>query len=102
LTALRGLATLNRSDPRRPEILDGGALRRDPRAGRALPSGAPGRPEAPGGAIILSTDCGFGRERLARRIAFYKRVAITLGANLARRELGLPQAPVLAADPRFA
>jgi methionine synthase II (cobalamin-independent) len=52
--------------------------------------------------IILSTDCGFGREGLARRIAFYKCVAITLGANLVRRELGLPQAPVPAADPRFA
>jgi 5-methyltetrahydropteroyltriglutamate--homocysteine methyltransferase len=52
--------------------------------------------------LILSTDCGFGREGLARRIAFYKCVAITLGANLVRRELGLPQAPVPAADPRFA
>jgi hypothetical protein len=36
------------------------------------------------------------------RIAFYKCVAITLGANLVRRELGLPQASVPAADPRFA
>jgi 5-methyltetrahydropteroyltriglutamate--homocysteine methyltransferase len=52
--------------------------------------------------LILSTDCGFGREGLARRIAFYKCVAITLGANLVRQELGLPQAPVPAADPRFA
>jgi len=38
----------------------------------------------------------------ARRIAFYKCVAITLGANVVRRELGLPEAPVPAADPRFA
>src|SRR5262245_61060945 len=30
--------------------------------------------------LILSTDCGFGREGLARRIAFYKSVAINLGA----------------------
>ena len=52
--------------------------------------------------IILSTDCGFGREGLARRIALYKCVAITLGVNLVRRELGLPQAPIPAADPRFA
>jgi 5-methyltetrahydropteroyltriglutamate--homocysteine methyltransferase len=52
--------------------------------------------------LILSTDCGFGREGLARRIAFYKCVAITLGANIVRRELGLPQIPVPAADPRFA
>jgi 5-methyltetrahydropteroyltriglutamate--homocysteine methyltransferase len=52
--------------------------------------------------LILSTDCGFGREGLSRRIAFYKTVAITLGANLVRRELKLPEAPVPAADPRFA
>jgi 5-methyltetrahydropteroyltriglutamate--homocysteine methyltransferase len=51
--------------------------------------------------LILSTDCGFGREGLARRIAFYKTVAITLGANIVRRELGLPQTPVPAADPRY-
>jgi methionine synthase II (cobalamin-independent) len=56
----------------------------------------------PPGRLILSTDCGFGREGLARRIAFYKCVAITLGANLVRQELGLRQAPVPAADPRFA
>jgi 5-methyltetrahydropteroyltriglutamate--homocysteine methyltransferase len=52
--------------------------------------------------LILSTDCGFGREGLARRIAFYKCVAITLGANIVRRELGLPQTPVPAADSRLA
>jgi 5-methyltetrahydropteroyltriglutamate--homocysteine methyltransferase len=52
--------------------------------------------------LILSTDCGFGREGLARRIAFYKCVAIALGANIVRRELGLPQTPVPAADSRFA
>jgi 5-methyltetrahydropteroyltriglutamate--homocysteine methyltransferase len=51
--------------------------------------------------LILSTDCGFGREGLSRRIAFYKCVAITLGANLVRRELKLPEIDVPAADPRF-
>jgi 5-methyltetrahydropteroyltriglutamate--homocysteine methyltransferase len=51
--------------------------------------------------LVLSTDCGFGREGLARRIAFYKCVAITLGANLVRRELGLPEVEIRAADPRF-
>jgi hypothetical protein len=40
--------------------------------------------------------------RLSRRIAFYKCVALVQGANLVRRELGLPEAPVPAADPRFA
>jgi 5-methyltetrahydropteroyltriglutamate--homocysteine methyltransferase len=51
--------------------------------------------------LILSTDCGFGREGLARRIAFYKSVAINLGANLVRRELKLPEVPIPAADARF-
>ena len=51
--------------------------------------------------LILSTDCGFGREGLARRIAFYKCVAINLGANLVRRELKLPEVSIPAADPRF-
>jgi 5-methyltetrahydropteroyltriglutamate--homocysteine methyltransferase len=51
--------------------------------------------------LILSTDCGFGREGLARRIAFYKSVAINLGANIVRRELKLPEVPIPAADPRF-
>jgi 5-methyltetrahydropteroyltriglutamate--homocysteine methyltransferase len=51
--------------------------------------------------LILSTDCGFGREGLARRIAFYKSVAINLGANIVRRELKLPEAEIPAADPRF-
>ena len=51
--------------------------------------------------LILSTDCGFGREGLARRIAFYKSVAINLGANIVRRELKLPEVEIPAADPRF-
>ena len=52
--------------------------------------------------LVVSTDCGFGREGLSRRIAYYKCVALVLGANIVRRELGLPEAPVRAADPRFA
>lgn len=51
--------------------------------------------------LILSTDCGFGREGLPRRIAFYKCVAITQGANIVRRELGLEEVPIRAADPQF-
>jgi 5-methyltetrahydropteroyltriglutamate--homocysteine methyltransferase len=51
--------------------------------------------------LILSTDCGFGREGLARRIAFYKCVAINLGANIVRRELKLPEVEIPAADPRW-
>jgi len=51
--------------------------------------------------LILSTDCGFGREGLSRRIAFYKSVAINLGANIVRRELKLPEVEIPAADPRW-
>jgi len=51
--------------------------------------------------LILSSDCGFGREGLARRIAFYKAVAINLGANIVRRELKLPEVEIAAADPRW-
>ncbi|MBI3972111.1 MAG: cobalamin-independent methionine synthase II family protein [Chloroflexi bacterium] len=52
--------------------------------------------------LILCSDCGFGREGLSRRIAFYKCVALVQGANLVRRELGLPEAPIAAADARLA
>jgi 5-methyltetrahydropteroyltriglutamate--homocysteine methyltransferase len=51
--------------------------------------------------LILSSDCGFGREGLSRRIAFYKAVAINLGANIVRRELKLPEVEIPAADPRL-
>lgn len=52
--------------------------------------------------LVLTPDCGFGREGISRRIAFYKCVSLVQGANLVRRELGLPEAPVRAADPRLA
>ena len=52
--------------------------------------------------LIVSSDCGFGREGMSRRIAFYKMVSIVRGANIVRRELGLPEAECRAADPRFA
>ena len=51
--------------------------------------------------LVLSTDCGFGREGLSRRIAFYKAVAINLGANIVRRELKLPEVEIPAADARW-
>jgi 5-methyltetrahydropteroyltriglutamate--homocysteine methyltransferase len=51
--------------------------------------------------LILTSDCGFGREGLSRRIAFYKCVSLVQGANIVRRELGLPEAPVPASDPRL-
>jgi len=52
--------------------------------------------------LIVSSDCGFGREGMTRRIAFYKMVAIVRGTNIVRRELGLAQAPCRAADASFA
>jgi 5-methyltetrahydropteroyltriglutamate--homocysteine methyltransferase len=56
----------------------------------------------PADRLILSSDCGFGREGMSRRIAFYKMVSIVRGANIVRQELGLPEAQCLAADPRYA
>jgi 5-methyltetrahydropteroyltriglutamate--homocysteine methyltransferase len=51
--------------------------------------------------LVLSTDCGMGREGMSRRHAFYKMVSIVLGTNMVRRELRLPEAPCLAADDRY-
>jgi 5-methyltetrahydropteroyltriglutamate--homocysteine methyltransferase len=49
--------------------------------------------------LILSSDCGFGRQGSNRLVAFYKSAAIVQGANLVRRELGIDEEPVRAADP---
>lgn len=51
--------------------------------------------------LVLGSDCGMGREGMSRRHAFYKMVSIVLGTNIVRRELGLAEAPCLAADERF-
>ncbi len=51
--------------------------------------------------LVLSSDCGFGRQGMSRIHALYKMVAIVRGTNIVRRELGLPEMPVAAADPRF-
>ena len=51
--------------------------------------------------LVLASDCGMGREGMSRRHAFYKMVAIVLGTNLVRRELKLPEAQCLAAEPGF-
>lgn len=52
--------------------------------------------------LILSTDCGFGRQGMSRMHSFYKMVSIVRGANLVRKELGLPEATIPASDGRFA
>jgi len=42
-----------------------------------------------------------GREGMSRRHATYKMVAMVVGTNIVRKELGLPEAECLAADSRF-
>ena len=49
--------------------------------------------------LIVSTDCGFGRQGCNREIAFFKSTAIAQGCNIVRAELGLPTTYVPAADP---
>jgi 5-methyltetrahydropteroyltriglutamate--homocysteine methyltransferase len=49
--------------------------------------------------LIVSSDCGFGRQGCNRDIAFYKASAIAQGCNIVRRELGLAVTYVPAADP---
>jgi 5-methyltetrahydropteroyltriglutamate--homocysteine methyltransferase len=51
--------------------------------------------------LILSSDCGFGRQSMSRMHAFYKMVALVRGANIVRKELGLPEAYIPATDPRL-
>jgi 5-methyltetrahydropteroyltriglutamate--homocysteine methyltransferase len=51
--------------------------------------------------LVISTDCGMGREGMSRRHAFYKMVSLVLGTNMVRKELGFPQAECLAADGRY-
>lgn len=49
--------------------------------------------------LIVSSDCGFGRQGCNREIAFYKACAIAQGCNIIRKELGLEASYVPAADP---
>jgi 5-methyltetrahydropteroyltriglutamate--homocysteine methyltransferase len=51
--------------------------------------------------LVISSDCGMGREGMGRRHAAYKMVAMVLGTNIVRKELGLPEAECLAADGRY-
>ena len=52
--------------------------------------------------LILSSDCGFGRQGMSRLHAIYKMIAIVRGANLVRNELGLDEAPIMAMTPAYA
>jgi len=51
--------------------------------------------------LIISSYCGMGREGMSRRHATYKMIAMVLGTNIIRRELGIAEAECLAADPRY-
>jgi 5-methyltetrahydropteroyltriglutamate--homocysteine methyltransferase len=51
--------------------------------------------------LVISTDCGMGREGMSRRHAFYKIVSLVLGTNIVRKEHGFPLAECLAADERY-
>jgi 5-methyltetrahydropteroyltriglutamate--homocysteine methyltransferase len=48
--------------------------------------------------LILSSDCGFGRQGVPRPIAMYKAAALAQGANIVREELGAPTTRVPAAE----
>jgi 5-methyltetrahydropteroyltriglutamate--homocysteine methyltransferase len=49
--------------------------------------------------LIVSSDCGFGRQGCNRDIAFFKAASIAAGTNIVRKELGLPVTRVASADP---
>ena len=51
--------------------------------------------------LVITTDCGFGREGLSRRIAYYKLVSLVMGTNIVRRELGLAEARIRISDPKL-
>ena len=51
--------------------------------------------------LIVSSDCGMGREGMSRRHALYKMGSLVQGTNIVRKELGLPEAECLLADPRL-
>jgi 5-methyltetrahydropteroyltriglutamate--homocysteine methyltransferase len=48
--------------------------------------------------LILTSDCGFGREGMSRMHAFYKMVALVRGTNIIKKELGLPETYIPATD----
>ena len=56
----------------------------------------------PADKLVLSTDCGFGRQGFNRHLAFYKAAGIPLARNIILKELGLSERYVAAADERLA
>ena len=51
--------------------------------------------------LVISSDCGMGREGMSRRHAFYKIGALVQGTNVVRKEIGAPEAECLLADPNL-
>ncbi len=51
--------------------------------------------------LIISSDCGFGRQGCNRDIAFFKATAIAQGVNIIRQELGLPTSDIRAVVPEL-
>ena len=71
---------------RSPHIAGGDAGRGGRAHPRALKHIPPER-------LVISSDCGMGREGMSRRHAYYKMVSLVQGTNIVRKELGLPGAP---------
>jgi len=55
----------------------------------------------PADKLIVSSDCGFGRQGCTREIAFYKASAIAQGCNIVRKELGFDTTYVPATNPQL-
>ncbi len=51
--------------------------------------------------LIVSSDCGMGREGMSRRHALYKMAALVQGANVIRKEQGLAEARCLLAESQY-
>ena len=51
--------------------------------------------------LVLSSDCGMGREGMSRRHALYKMVSLVRGVNIVRKEIGVPEAECVMADPKL-
>ena len=56
----------------------------------------------PADKLILSTDCGFGRQGFNRHLAFYKTVAIPMARNIVLKELGVEERYIAATDEQLA
>jgi 5-methyltetrahydropteroyltriglutamate--homocysteine methyltransferase len=49
--------------------------------------------------LVLSSDCGFGRQGVPRPVAYYKAAALAQAANIVRGELGAEQTEPRASNP---